>query len=195
MLTAQKKRVRKPDPQGNAPLFFDIACFFIETIWAMSATTFAAIAAFEVEFFGETFVAFGSKVEIFAFDWYIFFILVEHRRKFNNFSGMILIVSKYLIPKGFRGLTVFPFVVVRYRNAQDYLVLMNHERIHLRQQMELLVLPFFVIYGLDYLVKLIRYRDKSLAYRNIVFEREAYQNENALDYLKSRSFWKFMKYV
>ena len=108
---------------------------------------------------------------------------------------MILIVSKYLIPKGFRGLTVFPFVVVRDRNAQDYLVLMNHERIHLRQQMELLVLPFFVIYGLDYLVKLIRDRDKSLAYRNIVFEREAYQNENALDYLKSRSFWKFMKYV
>jgi hypothetical protein len=108
---------------------------------------------------------------------------------------MILIVSKYLIPKGFRGLTVFPFVVVRDRNAQDYLVLMNHERIHLRQQMELLVLPFFVIYGLDYLVKLIRYRDQSLAYRNIVFEREAYQNENDLDYLKSRSFWKFMKYV
>jgi hypothetical protein len=69
----------KPDPQGNAPLFFDIACFFIETVRAMSATTFAAIAAFEVEFFGETFVTFGCKVEIFAFDWYIFFILVEHR--------------------------------------------------------------------------------------------------------------------
>jgi hypothetical protein len=44
----------------------------------MSATTFAAIAAFEVEVFGETFVAFWRKVEIFAFDWYIFFILVEH---------------------------------------------------------------------------------------------------------------------
>ena len=47
----------------------------------MSAATFAAIAAFEVEFFGETFVAFRGKVEIFAFDWYIFFILVEHRAK------------------------------------------------------------------------------------------------------------------
>jgi hypothetical protein len=108
---------------------------------------------------------------------------------------MILIVSKYLIPRGFRGLTVFPFVLVRYRNAQDYLVLMNHERIHLRQQLELLVLPFFVIYGLDYVVKLIRYRDKNLAYRNVVFEREAYENENDLDYLKSRSFWRFLKYV
>ncbi len=108
---------------------------------------------------------------------------------------MILIVSKYLIPKGFRGMTVFPFVVVRDQNAQDYLALMNHERIHLRQQLELLVLPFFVLYGLDYLAKLIRYRDKDKAYRNVVFEREAYQNENDLDYLKSRSFWKFLKYV
>ena len=108
---------------------------------------------------------------------------------------MILIVSKYLIPKGFRGITVFPFVVVRDRNAQDYLVLMNHERIHLRQQLELLVLPFFVLYGLDYMVKLIRYRDKDVAYRNVVFEREAYQNENDLEYLKSRSFWRFLKYL
>jgi hypothetical protein len=92
-------------------------------------------------------------------------------------------------------LTVFPFVVVRDRNAQDYLVLMNHERIHLRQQLELLVLPFFVIYGLDYLVNLIRYRNKYVAYRNVVFEREAYQNENDLDYLKSRSFWRFLTYL
>ena len=108
---------------------------------------------------------------------------------------MILIVSKYLVPKSFRGLAVFPFVVLRERNAQDYLVLMNHERIHLRQQIELLVLPFFVIYGLDYLVKLIRYRNRNLAYRNVVFEREAFENENDLSYLKSRSYWRFMSYI
>ncbi|MBL0014236.1 MAG: hypothetical protein IPP30_11225 [Flavobacterium sp.] len=106
----------------------------------------------------------------------------------------MLIVSKYLVPKGFRGMTVFPFVFVSDGNASQDLVLMNHELIHLRQQLELLVLPFFVIYGLDYLVKLIRYRNKDVAYRNVVFEREAYQNENDLEYLKSRSFWKFMQY-
>ena len=108
---------------------------------------------------------------------------------------MILIVSKYLIPKGFRGMTVFPFVFVSDRIGSRDLVLMNHERIHLRQQIELLVLPFFVIYGLDYLVKLIRYRDKDVAYRNVVFEREAYQNEKDLEYLKSRSFWNFLKFL
>lgn len=108
---------------------------------------------------------------------------------------MFLMVSKYLIPKGYRGMTVFPFVFVRNRNERDDLVMMNHERIHLRQQLELLVLPFFVLYGIDYLVKLIRYRNKNMAYRSIVFEREAYENEKDLDYLKSRSFWKFLKYV
>jgi hypothetical protein len=89
---------------------------------------------------------------------------------------------------------MFPFVLVRDRNAEDYLVLMNHERIHLRQQLELLVLPFFVLYGLDYLVNLIVYRDRRKAYLNIVFEREAYENEKDLEYLKSRSFWRFLKY-
>jgi hypothetical protein len=161
----------------------------------MSATTFAAMAAFEVEFFGKTFVPFGCKVEIFAFDWYIFFILVEHRRKFINFRGMILVVSKYLIPKRFLGMTLYPFVLVRDKSARANAVLLNHERIHLRQQLELLVLPFFVLYGLDYLVKLIKYRDRKKAYLHIVFEREAYENEKDLAYLKSRSFWMFLKYV
>lgn len=108
---------------------------------------------------------------------------------------MLLIINKYLIPKGYRGMTVFPFVLVNSRNEKDDLVLMNHERIHLRQQLELLVLPFFIWYGLDYLLKLIRYRDKKKAYRNVVFEREAYVNESDFDYLKSRSFWKFLKYI
>ena len=108
---------------------------------------------------------------------------------------MLLIVNKYLIPKGYRGMTLFPFVFLSSRHTADFSVLVNHERIHLRQQLELLVLPFFVWYGIDYLVKLIRYRDKSKAYRSIVFEREAYENEKDLDYLKSRSFWNFVKFL
>lgn len=107
---------------------------------------------------------------------------------------MLLIVTKFLVPKGYRGMTVFPFVFVREKKADDFAVLLNHERIHLTQQLELLVLPFFIWYGLDYLVQLIRYRDRSKAYRNIVFEREAYAKEKDLDYLKSRPLWNFLKY-
>ena len=108
---------------------------------------------------------------------------------------MILIVSKYLIPKGYRGLTFFPFVILKFAAAKDDKVLLNHEMIHIRQQVELLILPFYIWYFLDFGIKFLRYKDKNKAYRNIIFEREAYSNENDLDYLKSRSFWSFLKYV
>jgi hypothetical protein len=107
---------------------------------------------------------------------------------------MILIVSKYLVPKGYRGLTVFPFVFLKQRESVVDAVLLNHEKIHLRQQLELLLLPFFVWYGLEFLWNFSKEQDAKRAYRAISFEREAYANEKDLHYLKQRSFWKFLKY-
>ncbi|MGO4904453.1 hypothetical protein [Flavobacterium sp. W20_MBD1_R3] len=108
---------------------------------------------------------------------------------------MFLIVAKYLIPKGFRGLTVFPFVFVKYPEDKQNIILVNHERIHLRQQLELLILPFFMWYLVEYLVRLVQYRNANLAYRNISFEREAYGKENDFEHLKNRSFLDFLKYL
>jgi hypothetical protein len=108
---------------------------------------------------------------------------------------MFLIVTKYLIPKGYRGLAVFPFVFIKYRIDKENLVFINHEKIHLRQQLELLVLPFFIWYFLEYLVRLVQYKDADLAYRNISFEREAYTHEFNLEYLKNRSFLRFLTHM
>lgn len=108
---------------------------------------------------------------------------------------MFLIVTKYLIPKGYRGLALFPFVFVKYSLDIENPVFVNHERIHLRQQWELLIVPFFVLYFLEFLLRLIQYGNRDLAYRNISFEREAYANEKDLDYLKQRSFWKFLNFI
>lgn len=108
---------------------------------------------------------------------------------------MFLIVAKYLIPNGYRGIALFPFVILRDSVDKCDLCLINHEKIHIRQQLELLVLPFYVIYFMDYGIKLIRFRDKNRAYREIFFEREAYANEKDLDYLKSRSHYSFWKYI
>jgi hypothetical protein len=108
---------------------------------------------------------------------------------------MILIVAKYLIPKGFHGLTVYPFVFVKQRTDAVNLVFRNHEKIHIRQQSELLVLPFFVWYFVEYAVRLLQYKNTHLAYRNISFEREAYANELHLDYLKTRPFLGFLNYL
>jgi hypothetical protein len=108
---------------------------------------------------------------------------------------MFLIVTKYLIPKGYRGLAAFPFVFVKHRVDKENRVFVNHEKIHLRQQLELLVIPFFIWYFMEYLVRLIQYKNADLAYRNISFEREAYANELNLQYLKKRSFWRFLNHL
>tara|TARA_Y100000815_G_C13320982_1_gene492301 strand:+ start:96 stop:425 length:330 start_codon:yes stop_codon:yes gene_type:complete len=106
----------------------------------------------------------------------------------------VILVSKYLVPRGYIGLTVFPFMFLKHKTLKGNSVLINHEKIHLRQQLELLIIPFFMIYILEYVVRLIQYRSRQLAYRNISFEREAYINEKDLDYFKKRPFWNFVKY-
>ncbi|GAA4063427.1 MAG: hypothetical protein ACOVQC_08215 [Flavobacterium sp.] len=108
---------------------------------------------------------------------------------------MILIVFKYLTPRGFRGLTFYPFVFLADRDDKLNKVFINHEKIHIRQQIELLILPFYLWYFTEYLLRLIQYKDRKEAYFNISFEREAYKNEKDLNYLKQRSFWRFLKYV
>lgn len=106
----------------------------------------------------------------------------------------MIFYSKYLVPKGYLGITIFPFMILRKRSLLQNRYLINHEKIHLRQQMELLIIPFYIIYGFEFLVRLVQYRSWKLAYLNISFEREAYINEKDLNYLKSRPFWNFIRY-
>jgi hypothetical protein len=46
---------------------------------------------------------------------------------------MIPIVFKYLTPRGFRGLTFYPFVFLADKDDKLNKVLINHEKIHVRQ--------------------------------------------------------------
>ena len=74
-------------------------------------------------------------------------------------------------------------------------MLLHHERIHLRQQLELLWVFFFLIYLAEFLAKIIIYRQPKQAYRNISFEREAYQNEFDFDYVHRKPLWSFVGYI
>lgn len=104
-------------------------------------------------------------------------------------------VYKYIVPNGYVAITIFPFIFLKYAALKRNEVLINHENIHLRQQLELLIIPFYLIYGIEFFVKLIIYRNWKLAYLNLSFEREAYSNEYDFMYLKSRKFWQFLKYL
>ncbi len=108
---------------------------------------------------------------------------------------MIILVNRFLLRKNFLGITLWPFVILKYKELRKDEVLLNHEGIHFRQQLELLVIPFFIWYTLEFIIRLSVYKNRSLAYRNISFEREAYKNEKDLQYLKGRSFWRFLKFI
>ena len=104
----------------------------------------------------------------------------------------MIIIPKYL-PKRLFGLTVFPFGFLKQKNMKTNVILINHKRIHLRQQLELLVISFYFLYLIEFYVNLIKYKPSSKAYKNSSFEKEAYKNEKDLEYLKSRSLWVFFK--
>ncbi len=108
---------------------------------------------------------------------------------------MFIIVMSRLFAKNFRGLAVFPFIFLKDKLLRNNPVIINHEKIHLRQQIELLWIFFFLWYGIEFIIRWIQFKNPTVAYLNISFEKEAYANEAGLGYLKSRKFWSFLKYL
>lgn len=107
----------------------------------------------------------------------------------------MILISKHLVPKGFVGLTLFPFIFLKRKDLKHNAELINHEKIHLKQQKELLVIFFYAFYGIEWFFKFLKYKNSFLAYKNLSFEREAYLNENNLYYLENRKFWTFLNYL
>jgi hypothetical protein len=90
-------------------------------------------------------------------------------------------------------ITIYPFIFIHKEYKEDK-VIVNHEKIHLKQQVELLWIGFFIWYVVEFLIKLVKYKNWHLAYRNISFEKEAYVNETNLEYIQNRKFFSFMNY-
>lgn len=108
---------------------------------------------------------------------------------------MIVVVNKYFLAKGFKGVSLWPFMILKHKALAKDPVFINHERIHLKQQIEMLVLPFYLWYSIEFIVRLVQYKNRYSAYKNISFEREAYSNESNLDYFRKRSLWNFLDYL
>ena len=108
---------------------------------------------------------------------------------------MIIVCQRLLKNTKISGITLFPLILLRKKEYRQNEILINHEKIHLRQQLELLIIPFYIWYLSEYYIKYLKYKDSQIAYRNISFEREAYDNEQNPDYLKRRKFWSFLKYL
>lgn len=92
-------------------------------------------------------------------------------------------------------MAIFPFILLKDKKLKEDLYLINHEKIHIRQQLELLIFPFFIWYSLEYFIRLIQYKDRIVAYQNISFEKEAYANDKNLNYLNERKLYSFFNYL
>jgi len=103
----------------------------------------------------------------------------------------ILIVKK--LPAA--GMALFPFILLKSAKLKSDLEIINHEKIHLRQQLELFVFPFYALYLLNYLINLFKFKNHDLAYRNIVFEKEAYAYEADLNYLKKGNWYGWIRKI
>ena len=107
----------------------------------------------------------------------------------------MILIFKHIIPRKYIGLTIFPFIFLKTKELRLNTVLINHEKIHLKQQLELLWLPFFIWYGIEFIIKCFIYKNRQIAYQNISFEKEAYQNEHNTSYLGNRKLFSFLKYL
>lgn len=101
-------------------------------------------------------------------------------------------IVKFLF-SGVSGVTLAPFGIYLSKRGLSNEQTIRHEKIHWKQQMEMLILPFYVWYLVEYLVRSIT--DRGNAYRSISFEQEAYKKESITNYLSSRKRFAWMKYL
>jgi hypothetical protein len=100
-------------------------------------------------------------------------------------SNVIIRFCEFISGMKIKAIALFPFIIISKSTLADS-VLLNHERIHLRQQLELLIIPFYIWYIIAFFRK---------GYLNISFEKEAYLNEKNFNYLKNRKIFAFRHYV
>ena len=104
---------------------------------------------------------------------------------------MLVIKNKYLPFRQFNAINLLGVIFIR----PDAIVserLLNHERIHTRQMVEMLIVGFYVWYFLEWLIRLLQ---SGSAYRNISFEKEAYVHESNLHYLVERKPFAWWYYL
>ncbi|MFB0904413.1 MAG: hypothetical protein QMB11_08540 [Nonlabens sp.] len=104
---------------------------------------------------------------------------------------MIFLKTNFL--KNYKDVSPPLFLFVKNREHANHTAIINQETIHAAQQKECFLILFYIWNGIHCLIQLLKVENHLLAYRNIVFEREAYFHESHLEYLKNRKLFSFLK--
>ena len=118
--------------------------------------------------------------------------LAAYKTQSDTLMNFPIIIVRHLPASG---MALFPFILLNHQKLKADARIMNHEKIHLRQQLELLIFPFYILYLINYLFNRFKYKNHHEAYLNIVFEKEAYLMDYDLNYLTKRKFWNWVRYL
>lgn len=106
---------------------------------------------------------------------------------------MRVIYNKLIPFKPFTAINLFGLVFARKECEPLSKRTLNHDAIHTAQMKELLYVGFYLWYVVEWLVKLFIYGKE--AYRNVSFEREAYQYAGYEGYLSIRRPYKWIQLI
>jgi hypothetical protein len=123
---------------------------------------------------------------------------------------LVIKIAPRLVPRGYVGFSFLFFIFVREQRHLDNKRLINHEKIHFYQQVEMLFIFQWIAYGLSYIINVFLitigrkdilpkhyWRDLTVhkkAYRNNIFELEAIDMDDDLDYLNKRRPYAWVKW-
>ena len=112
------------------------------------------------------------------------------------------IIRNSIIPaKGFKAINLFGVLFVR-GNAVISKKTLRHEHIHTMQMREMLYVPFYLWYGIEYVIRFFGWifekKPRDPDYKpcdRMSFEKEAYGNEHDVYYPKTRKHFSWFKYI
>ena len=110
--------------------------------------------------------------------------------RWDKFMAVISWVARFEV----WGITLWPVIICRTDMGK---IGIDHEKIHLRQQKELFVLGFYLLYAGFYVYLRIKDKqDHEETYRNLPFEKEAYENQAETEkYLSARKWCAWRNYI
>ncbi len=101
------------------------------------------------------------------------------------------IIYNSIIPfKGFAAINLFGILFAR-KECKINKYMLIHENIHTEQMKELWYIGFYILYILEWLIRL----PFGNAYKNISFEKEAYTNMRKLTYIQKRPKYNWINYI
>lgn len=119
-----------------------------------------------------------------------FIVNLCHLISFLYICSMKVIHNRFIPFRGYWAINLFGVVFVRKGYTLDD-ALLNHEAIHTAQMREMLYVFFYLWYVIEWVLRL---SGKGNAYEKISFEREAYSNQNDMEYLSRRKHFAWWKY-